>query len=318
MALLFPETSMGSSDQHFHFVIFPGSASRPRRFSVKRRTVGILLILCAVAVALEVAFLVQYVSQSGEIWELQSLRSEASQHRQQVTSISSAMEDLRKQLSHMREVNIRLRVMLGIDPPKPTLSPLGLGGKEESSLVPFQASGLGGERVSLSEVATQLQQKLVWLKDEAVYQERYLVELTGIVGDKRAQWAATPSIWPTRGWVSSGFGRRVSPFTGMDTMHGGIDISAPTHTPVISVAAGTVITAGPEKSLGNAIVVSHGYGYKTTYGHLSKVKVKPGQYIKRGDVIGEVGTTGLSTGPHLHYEIEINGSPVDPLKFIID
>jgi septal ring factor EnvC (AmiA/AmiB activator) len=309
---------MGNSDQHYHFVIFPGSASRPRRFSIKRRTVTILLALCIVAAVLEIAFLAQYVSQSGEIWELQSLRSEAAQHRQQVTSISSAMEDLRKQLSHMREVNIRLRVMLGLDPPKPTSLPLGLGGKEESSLVSSQPGGLGGERETLSEVAAQLEQKLVWLRDEAVHQERYLVELTGIVGDRRAQWAATPSIWPTRGWVSSGFGRRVSPFTGMDTMHGGIDISAPMHTPVISVAAGTVIIAGPEKTLGNAIVMAHGYGYKTTYGHLSKIKVKPGQNIKRGEVIGEVGNTGLSTGPHLHYEVEINGSGVDPLKFIID
>jgi septal ring factor EnvC (AmiA/AmiB activator) len=309
---------MGNSDQQYHFVIFPGSASRPRRFSLKRRTVGLLLGLCLVALILEVAFLVQYVSQSGEIWELQNLRSEATQHRQQVTSISSTMEDLRKQLSRMRDVNIRLRVMLGLDPPKPTPAPLGLGGKEESSLVPSQRGGLGGERETFSEVATQLQKKLVWLKDEAVHQERYLVELTGIVGDRRAQWASTPSIWPTRGWVSSGFGRRVSPFTGMDTMHGGIDISAPMHTPVISVAAGTVTTAGPEKSLGNAIVVSHGYGYKTTYGHLSKIKVKPGQHIKRGEVIGEVGNSGLSTGPHLHYEVEINGSGADPLKFIID
>lgn len=309
---------MASSDQHFHFVIFPGSASRPRRFSVKRRTLGILLVVCALTAVLEVAFLVQYVSQSGEIWELQNLRSEATQHRQQVTSISTATEDLRRQLSNMREVNIRLRVMLGIDPPKPTSSPFGLGGKEESSLMLSPGGGLGGERVTLSEVANQLQQKLVWLRDEAGHQERYLVELTGIVGDRQAQWAATPSIWPTRGWVSSGFGRRVSPFTGMDTLHGGIDISAPMHTPVLSVAAGTVVTAGPEKSLGNAIVVSHGYGYKTTYGHLSKVKVRAGQLIKRGEIIGEVGNTGLSTGPHLHYEVESNGSLVDPLKFIID
>jgi septal ring factor EnvC (AmiA/AmiB activator) len=308
---------MGKPNQHFHFVIFPGSASRPRRFSIKRRTVAILVMLGVVAAVLQVAFLVQYVSQSGEIWELQTLRSEATQHRQQVTSISSAMEDLRKQLSSMREVNIRLRIMLGIDPPKPSPSP-GLGGKEESSLVPVQPGGLGGEHEGLSAVAAQLQRKLVWLRDEAQHQERYLVELTGIVGDKRAQWAATPSIWPTRGWVSSGFGKRVSPFTGMDTMHGGIDISAPMHTPVISVAAGTVITAGPENTLGNAIVVSHGYGYKTTYGHLSKIRVKPGQNIKRGEVIGEVGTSGLSTGPHLHYEVEINGAAVDPLKFIIE
>ena len=309
---------MGKTDQEYQIVIFPGATSHPRRFSIRRRTVGILLVSGLVAAILEIAFLVQYVTRSGELWELQALRSEAIQHRQQATTLSTAMEDLRKQLSTMREVNVRLRVMLGLDPPKPSQSPQGLGGKEESKAPVTLPGGLGGERESLSEIASQLEKRLVWLKDEASHQERYLVELTGIVGDRRAQWAATPSIWPVRGWVSSGFGRRVSPFTGMDTMHDGLDISAPMYTPVISPAAGTVTMAGPEKSLGNVVVVSHGYGFKTSYGHLSKVKVRMGQNVKRGDILGEVGNTGLSTGPHLHYAVEVKGSAVDPLKYIID
>jgi hypothetical protein len=286
--------------------------------SIKRRTVRVLLLATVVAVVLEALFLVQYVTRSGEIWELETLRSEAIQHRQQATTLSSAMEDLRKQLSNMREVNVRLRVMLGLDPPKIPPSPLGLGGKEESRVVLQSAGGMGGEGESLSEVVVQLQQKLTWLKEEAVIQERYLHELTGIVGQRRAQWASTPSIWPVRGWVSSGFGRRVSPFTGEDMLHGGLDISAPMSTPVKAPAAGFVIAAGPEKSLGNVVVLSHGYGFKTLYGHLSKVRVRRGQTVRRGDIIGEVGNTGLSTGPHLHYEIEIQGHAVDPIKYIID
>ena len=304
--------------QEFHIVIFPSATSRPRRFSIKRRTVRVLLFTTVVAVILEAFFLVQYVTRSGEIWELETLRSEAVQHRQQATSLSSAMEELRKQLSNMREVNVRLRVMLGLDPPKVPPSPLGLGGKEETRVVPHAAGGMGGEGQSLSEVVAQLQQKLTWLKEEAVLQERYLRELTGIVGERRAQWASTPSIWPVRGWVSSGFGRRVSPFTGEDMMHGGLDISAPMSTPVKAPAAGTVIAVGPEKSLGNVVVVSHGYGFKTLYAHLSKLRVRNGQTVKRGDVIGEVGNTGLSTGPHLHYEIELNGAAVDPIRYIIN
>src|SRR5438132_2235730 len=194
--------------QEFHIVIFPSATSRPRRFSVKRRTVRVLLFTTVVAVILEAFFLVQYVTRSGEIWELETLRSEAVQHRQQATSLSSAMEELRKQLSNMREVNVRLRVMLGLDPPKVPPSPLGLGGKEETRVVPHAAGGMGGEGQSLSEVVAQLQQKMTWLKEEAVIQERYLQELTGIVGQRRAQWASTPSIWPVRGWVSSGLDRK--------------------------------------------------------------------------------------------------------------
>jgi hypothetical protein len=306
------------TDQEFHIVIFPSATSRPRRFSIRRRTVRVLLLATVVAVVLESLFLVQYVTRSGEIWELETLRSEAIHHRQQATALSSAMEELRKQLSNMREVNVRLRVMLGLDPPKVPPSPLGLGGKEESRMVFQSAGGMGGEGESLSEVVAQLQHKLTWLKEEAFTQERYLHELTGIVGQRRAQWGSTPSIWPVRGWVTSGFGRRVSPFTGEDMMHGGLDISAPMNTPVKSPAAGYVMAAGPEKSLGNVIVLSHGYGFKTFYAHLSKMRVKTGQTVKRGDIIGEVGNTGLSTGPHLHYEIELHGQAVDPFRYIID
>ncbi len=277
----------------------------------------VLLIAGLLAAVVEALFLVQYVTRSGEIWELEALRSEAVQHRQQASTLSTSLEDLRKQLSTMREVNIRIRMMLGLDPPKVPPSPLGLGGKEESSASP-QPGGLGGERETLSSITAQLQQKLTWLKDEAAIQEQYLHELKGIVGERKAQWASTPSIWPVRGWVSSGFGRRISPFTGNDTMHGGVDITAPMRTPVVAPAAGTVAFAGTEAGLGNTVSLSHGYGMRTIYGHMDKLKVKTGQSVKRGEVLGWVGNTGLSTGPHLHYEVEVSGTAVDPLKYIID
>jgi hypothetical protein len=308
---------MSKSDQEFHIVVFPGATSHPRRFSIRRRTVKILLVGSLLAAVVEALFLVQYVTRSGEIWELEALRSETAQHRQQASALSSSLEDLRKQLSTMREVNIRIRMMLGLNPPKVPPSPLGLGGKEESSAV-MQPGGLGGERETLSTIAAQLQQKLVWLKDEAAVQEQYLQELKGIVGERKTQWASTPSIWPVRGWVSSGFGRRISPFTGNDTMHGGVDITAPMRTPVIAPAAGTVTFAGNEAGLGNTASIAHGYGMRSIYGHMDKLKVKTGQNVKRGDLLGWVGNTGLATGPHLHYEIEVSGIAVDPLKYIID
>lgn len=308
---------MSKPDQEFHIVVFPGATSHPRRFSVRRRTVKILLVGVLLASIVEALFLVQFMTRTGELWELETLRSEAVQHRQQATALSSSLEDLRKQLSNMREINTRIRMMLGLDPPKVPPSPLGLGGKEESNAV-LQLGGMGGEREPLAHMAVQLQQKLTWLQDEAALQERYLKELTGIVSERRGQWAATPSIWPVRGWVSSGFGHRISPFTGRDTMHSGVDITAPLRTPVLAPAAGTIHFAGSEAGLGNTVTLSHGYGMKTVYGHMDKIKVQTGQTVKRGEVIGWVGTTGLSTGPHLHYEVEIKGSYVDPLKYIID
>jgi predicted secreted protein len=299
----------------YQVVIFPSVSSAPRRFRIKRRTIRILLLTSLVAAVLELGFLVQYVIRSAELWELQSLRAEAIEHRALATTLTAGMEDIHKKLSSMQEINVRLRIMLGLDPPKSGhLSP-GIGGKEES-----QAAGAAftpqGEGV-IKEEARQLE-KLAWLSLEAVDQERNLEALAEIVDTKRAQWASTPSIWPVQGWVSSRFGRRISPFTGRDTMHGGIDISAPMYTPVVASAGGTVVLAQFEAGLGNAVIVSHGYGLKTTYGHLAKLKVRDGQTVKRGDVIGAVGSTGLSTGPHLHYEVEHRGAGMDPLKFIID
>jgi murein DD-endopeptidase MepM/ murein hydrolase activator NlpD len=303
------------NQSEYHIVVFPSVNSAPRRFSIKRRTVSILLLSSLVAGVLELGFLVQYVIRSTELWELQSLRAEAIEHRVQATALANGMEEIHKKLSAMQEINARLRIMLGLDPPKSGHLLPGLGGKEES-LAAAPSSEPDGESVIQAQ-ARQLE-KLGWLSLEAVDQEQNMQELAGIVDTKRAQWAATPSIWPVHGWVSSKFGRRISPFTGRDTMHGGIDISAPMHTPIIAPAGGTVILSQFEAGLGNAIIVSHGYGIKTTYGHLVKLKVKDGQTVKRGDVIGWVGSTGLSTGPHLHYEVEHRGTGMDPLKFIID
>jgi murein DD-endopeptidase MepM/ murein hydrolase activator NlpD len=296
----------------YNIVIFPGETSAPRRFTIRRRTVRVVLGLSFVAALMEIAFLIQYVSRSGEIWELQALRSEVLEHRQQATALSSATEDIRKQLSLMREVNTRLRVMLGLEPPKPTHTAPGIGGKEESDTPPPHDAS------SFQESVSHLQHKLDWLKGEAIDQERHMEELAKIAGDRKAQWAATPSIWPVRGWVSSRFGRRISPFTGRDTMHGGIDISAPMLSPVVAPAAGTVIAVQFDAGLGNTVLLSHGYGLRTTYGHLAKFTVKAGQSVMRNQIIGWVGSTGLSTGPHLHYEVEQNGAGVDPLKYIID
>ncbi len=303
------------NQSEYHVVIFPSVSAPPRRFCIKRRTIMILLLSSLVAAVLEVGFLVQYVIRSTELWELQSLRAEAIEHRALATALTAGMEDIHKKLSSMQEINVRLRIMLGLDPPKSGHLPPGLGGKEESQAAGGSSAPQGDPVIT--EEARQ-REKLTWLSLEAVDQERNLEALVGIVDTRRAQWASTPSIWPVHGWVSSKFGHRISPFTGRDTMHGGVDISAPMYTPVVASAAGTVILAQFEAGLGNAVIVSHGYGLKTTYGHLAKLKVRDGQTVKRGDVIGWVGSTGLSTGPHLHYEVEHRGTGMDPLKFIID
>ena len=128
----------------------------------------------------------------------------------------------------------------------------------------------------------------------------------------------TPSIWPTKGWLSRGYGLRHDPFTGYKQMHRGMDIANRNGTPVIATADGKISNLSKSTDLGKLIVINHGYGFKTRYGHLSEIKVKRGQKVKRGDVIGLMGSTGYSTGPHLHYEIIKNGKFYNPSKYILN
>jgi murein DD-endopeptidase MepM/ murein hydrolase activator NlpD len=127
---------------------------------------------------------------------------------------------------------------------------------------------------------------------------------------------ATPSIWPTAGWLTSSFGGRVDPFTGGRDYHAGLDISADNGKPVRATADGTIGEAGWSGNYGNMVLVRHRFGLETRYGHLSRLSVAPGQTVRRGDLLGFVGSTGRSTSPHLHYEVLLNGQPVNPLRFL--
>jgi len=130
--------------------------------------------------------------------------------------------------------------------------------------------------------------------------------------------SSTPSVWPLRGWVTSGFGFRKSPFTGLRERHEGIDIAARLGSPVRSTADGVVVVSGRGYGYGKVVEVDHGYGLVTRYGHNSKHLVKVGDRVKRGQVVAEVGNTGRSTGPHLHYEVLLHGVPVNPNKYIFE
>jgi murein DD-endopeptidase MepM/ murein hydrolase activator NlpD len=130
--------------------------------------------------------------------------------------------------------------------------------------------------------------------------------------------AATPSIWPAHGWLSSRVGARQDPITGESDYHEGLDISADRGTPVYATADGVVRLAGREGGYGNLVILDHEYGLETRYGHLSRFLVREGASVKRGDIIGLVGSTGRSTGSHLHYEVRVNGRLLNPLQLLLN
>lgn len=154
------------------------------------------------------------------------------------------------------------------------------------------------------------------LRDLLIGIEDRLALVRSGVERRRALALATPSIWPVTGWLSSAYGNRRDPFTGGSDFHPGLDISSPQGEPVLAPADGVVSSAGFSGNYGNLIVLDHGFGIITRYGHLSRYAVMNGQQVRRGDVIGFVGTTGRSTSPHLHYEILVNGQQTNPLRLL--
>jgi murein DD-endopeptidase MepM/ murein hydrolase activator NlpD len=147
--------------------------------------------------------------------------------------------------------------------------------------------------------------------------EGYLSVVRRSVEKREALLNATPSIWPIHGWLSAGFGMRPDPFTGEADFHPGLDISAEAGTPIRATASGTVELAAPSGDYGNLVVIDHGFGLVTRYGHMSKFAVWQGEEVNRGDVIGYVGATGRATGPHLHYEVLANGKLMNPLQLLV-
>jgi murein DD-endopeptidase MepM/ murein hydrolase activator NlpD len=146
--------------------------------------------------------------------------------------------------------------------------------------------------------------------------ENRLVSVKARIEGQQALARATPTIWPVIGRLSSYYGNRKDPFTGGPDFHTGLDIGANQGSPIRATADGTVESAAYNGNYGNAVLLGHGFGISTRFGHLSRYAVRPGQQVKRGDVIGYVGRTGRATSPHLHYEILLNGRPINPLTLL--
>jgi len=138
-----------------------------------------------------------------------------------------------------------------------------------------------------------------------------------IIPKQAVNLATTPSIWPVRGTVTSLFGWRISPFGGGNELHPGVDIAYPTGAPVAATADGEVVVSGLAGGYGNLVQIDHGNGISTLYGHNSQLAVTVGQHVKKGQVISYAGSTGQSTGPHVHYEVRINNTPIDPMKYLV-
>jgi murein DD-endopeptidase MepM/ murein hydrolase activator NlpD len=188
----------------------------------------------------------------------------------------------------------------------------------ERSLPDSQVGGVGGA-TSLESIAPSRERPSLGEMELSVNAlTSRSSQLEGFYADRNVLLASTPSIWPVRGYLSAGFGNRMDPFTGQRDFHTGVDISTPIGTKIHAPADGVVVSCATKGGYGNTIIIDHGYGVVTRYGHLDGFNVKPGQRVRRGDVIAFVGDTGRSTGPHLHYEVWVRDQAQNPIHYILD
>ena len=166
--------------------------------------------------------------------------------------------------------------------------------------------------------ARKMQDFLSRLSESVRLEEVRQQDLLRALRENRDALASMPSIWPVVGFISSSFGGRSSPFGGGGQFHKGLDISNRMGTPVLAPAQGAVILAARDGAYGNSVEINHGGGIVTKYGHMQRWAVQPGQWVKRGEIIGYIGMSGRTTGPHLHYEVRLNGVPVNPMRYILE
>jgi murein DD-endopeptidase MepM/ murein hydrolase activator NlpD len=298
--------------EYFTFMFLPGPNAKVRTLSISKSVIKSALLSVAAVILISFYLIYEYNDVKDKVSELQSMREELMQQKAQVQNFALNILDYKRQMFLLRDLDTKLRRAVSLGPRDKAQQVLGIGGPDELGLQNLTSMGEKKQDEALKE----MHQELTQLKGAASKQEASLQMLIEYFEDKRSLFASTPSVWPVRGWVTSPFGNRTSPFSGILKFHEGMDIAAQTGTPVVAPADGVVIKAGFSTGYGNMVEISHGYGLKTIFGHNSRLNVKAGQRVKRGDVISYVGDTGSSTGPHLHYEVRSNGLPVNPVKYM--
>jgi murein DD-endopeptidase MepM/ murein hydrolase activator NlpD len=227
---------------------------------------------------------------------------------------SKEMVESRDTVKRVTEIDKQMRDMLQLKSRDAIVKYTGFGGPSYLDTKLLENDVKNGDEV-ISRKAFELAVKYV--DDQAKYSEKSFQEIVGYITEQRARLTAVPSGWPIKGWITASFGSRIDPFTGSLSFHAGVDIANDIGTPVKVTADGVVVFAAFDTGgYGNLVMVNHGNGYLTKYGHMLKYIVSPGQYVKKGQVMGYLGDTGRSTAPHLHYEVRLNGIAVNPVKYL--
>jgi murein DD-endopeptidase MepM/ murein hydrolase activator NlpD len=307
-----PKEYRNLANQTYTLMLVPDTHSDVKRYQVQKKWLIQGLVVLGLLAITAVGLVVHYASVVVEASSNPALREDNLKLKQELSVLKEQLKHIDSTLDRVERFDQKLRAMTLLSDPQRNLA---LGPVEPKDLSTPSNEFL---RAKPTESAESLGQKLDQLSSAATRQEQSLQELQSYFLEQKSMLSSVPSVWPVRGWVTSDFGSRLDPYTSERVMHAGLDIAGEHGKQIVAPADGMVVFAGLEGGYGNVLVIDHGYGVKTRYGHLAAITVKPGEKVKRGDLVANLGNTGRSTGPHLHYEVRVNGIAQNPRKFILD
>ncbi len=279
----------------------------------KNLIIGIFVLLSFVFMSSIILFTLNH-KYTKEIASLKLLTGENIDLMNQISNYYDQLDKLNLKLASLDKLEYKVRDFISESKDESILRPVSVGGKEIDTMRDYYAVSDRREKEFFSNLSSSLDN----IDDRIDVHNDSLTELTQYLEEKNFIMLSTPTIWPTRGWVSSKFGFRTSPFSGRRVFHEGLDIAARYGIDVRATAKGVVVFSGTRTGYGYIVTIDHGYGYLTRYAHNSRLLVKVGDKVEKGTPIAKVGSSGNSTGPHVHYEVLSNGIPVNPIKYIVE
>ncbi|MFO7559907.1 MAG: M23 family metallopeptidase [Desulfobacterales bacterium] len=303
------------------FVVFSDASSKVNQITFSRMSIIFAGLLMTALLVFAGTMVLRYVTYNRTLSDNRSLRlnianqlKEMEAQKQQIETFANDINVLKSRLLDLNQFEKKIRIIANIEKPGDDESLFGVGGSIPEDLNPSTSLENTMHRTLIREMHEQVGN----LDDAAIKQHNGLESILKSLEEKRNILASTPSILPANGWISSRFGYRKSPFTNRREMHKGLDIAAPNKSPILATADGIVTFSGVKGLLGKVVIIDHGHGITTRYAHCSKVLKKSGDSVKRGEIIARIGSSGRSTGPHLHYEVRLNGVQVNPQRYILD
>lgn len=301
------------SDKRLTVMIVPHSHKRIREISISQRTVLVAAITLVAVGLMSISYAVGFHIRAHQKRQLDHLRTENQQLAGRITDMAQSVVTLRNQIGEIERREEMLRVLANLPQVDNETRMMGIGGPSDPYALTNDGALSHAARLGM-DVHTSIEQ----LVRQAELQRQSFSHLEQAFRDSIQYRDHLPSIWPVSPslvYISSSFGYRIDPYTGRRRLHNGVDFAGRTGTPVMATANGIVRRATQGRYIGKVIQIDHLYGYATLYGHLNKILVKEGQHVTRGQIIGELGNSGRSTGPHLHYSVFQDGRAIDPLDF---